>query len=283
MPPSLEEDLTDGLQLGLRDGEKIFLTRSFFAKDLEGATPVEVFASALNLPGIPEPGEFITIFGRRVYPTDYDLEPWPPNDAAVRVGYSERNLSISAGENFGLCTVSGGTSVRQIETEFDATNLAKPFLQREPIWVAYDPSQTGAPEFVEPPSGETVYQGGSVPAFIPDSSVTFTRFERTYPGGRSREYAGKRNAAAYEGCAAGTLLMWSVTFQQIRGDLFQTSYTMVYDPYGFWNQVLRYIDPLTGYPPKLTQAQLAGQNGVKEIITQPSVSFAALNLQILTA
>lgn len=287
MPPSLEEDLSDGLKLTARNGgEQISLTREWFAKDLEGGTPVEVFSSAWNLPGIPAPGDYITITiagrTRRVYPNDYELDPWPPNDAGVRVVYSEKNLSIGISEEFGVCTVSGGTSLRQIETEFDADNLQKPFLERTPISVSYDPNRDGAPGvLLVAGGGTTVLQGGSVPAFIPDSSVTFTRFERTYPGARQRNYAGKRNAVEYEGCPIGTLLMWSVTFQQIRGDLYSTSYTLVYDPYMFWNQVLRYTDPLTGYPPKLSKAQLAGQNGIKEIVTQPSITFQALKLKIL--
>lgn len=284
--PTLVEDLADGLKLTFTDGEKIQLSRAWDAQDLTGLTPTATFASALTLPGLPKPTDPIQITDprgkvRTLWPANYSLDPFPPADARVTIGYSERDLSIAGSDEFGKCTISGGTSVRQIDTEFDAENLAKPFLQRTPIFVAYDPTQ-GA--LAGGGSGAiattTVRQGGSVSAFIPESSITFTRFERSAPDGRSREYGGKRNAAPYRGCAANTLLIWSVTFDQIANDLFTASYTMVYDPYMFWNQILRYIDPLTGQPPRLTQTQLAGQNGIKEVETQQSVAFQPLQLVV---
>lgn len=272
--PTLIEDLSEGFKLALRDGEKIELTRVFHVTQLVGETAVLRLASALDVPGLPLPQEFITVRGRQVYPRNYDVQPFADDEATITVQYSEIDLSITGGGNDGRCIVSGGTSLRQVETEFDVDNLTIPFDQREPIYVEYDASEDGEP------GDNAIEQGGRVLAFLPDSSVTFTRFERSYPGGRSRDYAGKRNASAYEGCAPGTLLMWSVTFQQIRSNLYQVSYTMVYDPYGKWNQILRYIDPLTGKPPKLSQAQVEGENGIKEITTQEDISFQSLNLVI---
>lgn len=284
--PTLVEDLSEGLKLNFKDGERIELSRAWDAQDLTGLTPTATFASALTLPGLPKPDQPIQITDprgkvRTLWPANYSLDPFPPADARVTIGYSERDLSIQGSDEFGKCTISGGTSVRQIDTEFDADNLAKPFLQRVPIFVAYDPTQGalagGGGGAI---ATTTQRQGGSVPAFLPESSITFTRFERSSPDGRSRDFGGKRNASLYRGCAAGTLLMWSVTFDQIATDLFNASYTMVYDPYMLWNQILRFVDPLTGQPPRLTQTQLAGQNGIKEVQTQQDVAFQSLQLVV---
>lgn len=279
--PTLVEDLSDGLQLRLVDGERLELVRAWDAQDLVGANPTAVFASAWSLTGVPTPNDYLDIMKpggslARVWPANYDLTPFPPADARLNVTYSERNLAILGASTFGKCTVSGDSTLQQIETEFDWDNLQKPFAQREPLFVEY--TATGVS--VGAGGGATQQQGGRVPMFLPRASRTFTRFERTYPGARQDDYSGKRNSDAFMGAPVGTLLMWHVGFDQIRSDLYSCSYTVVNDPYMKWQQVLRFVDPLSGKPQKLTQGQVAAQNGIKEVTTQGSIAFGALQIEI---
>lgn len=267
--PSLIENLADSLRISIRDGQHITATRKYHAYELGTGDNMSVLASVFAL-GLPGPSDGVTILipgtssARTIYPSSYDATPFGDDEAEVTVGYAEINLSIPPSSTFGLCTVSGGTTLRSIETEFDADNLELPFESRTPISVTYNDDD----------------QGGRVPMFMPESSVTFTRYERSYPGVRSRAYAGKTNADDYEGCPADTLLMWSVSFEQIASSLWQTAYTMVFDPNNYWRQFLRYVDPDTHLPPSLDADDIADGNGITQVTTQGRVVFASLDIVV---
>lgn len=281
--PFLIENLADSLRISIRDGQHITATRQYHAYELDTSsgdnmsTLAQVFNFAPS-PGLPGLQDGITVripgttTARSIFPNTYDATPYADNEAVIVVGYAEMDLSIPDSGTFGLCTVSGGTTLRQVETEFDFGNLELPFENREAISVQYDAAN-------DVPGAAAPVQGGRVPVFMPDSSVTFTRYERTYPGGRSRIYAGNTNADDYEGCPPNSLLMWSVTFEQIASGLWQTAYTMCFDPYNKWRQYLRYQNS-DGTFPKLTAAKIANSNGIKEITTQNQVNFTSLDLVV---
>lgn len=267
--PTLIEDLAEGLSIVLRDGQHFTATRKYHAYGLGTGDNLTVLASAFAIGTLPGPTSGITILipgtleARSIYPNSYEARPFGDDEAEITVGYSEIQLAIPASSEFGPCRVSGGTTLRQVETEFDYNNLQLPFANREPISVTYEGDD----------------QGGRVPMFMPESAVTFTRFENTYPGGRSREYAGTTNSDDYEGCPPDTLLMWAVTFDHVATSLWQTSYTMVYDPHSYWRQVLRYIGS-DGLPPKLTNSDVSSENGIKEVTTQGQTVFASLDIVV---
>jgi hypothetical protein len=282
MPATVIPDQTEGLRLFVRNGTEIGAVWQFFLADVPGDTALSKMANALNDPGLPSLGAGLVVrlpgtnTFRAIYPQDYEVTPWSDGDATVTVTYAERDLSIPSGGLTGRAFISGGTSVKQIETEFTYDEMQKPFLQRTPIEISYDADQNGAIS-----GGRHTPQGVRVPAFVPDACVTFTRYERTNPMERSLQYTAKRNASPWMGAQKYSLLMLAVTFDQLGSSLFRTGYVTAYDPITLHNAVARYIDVKTGLPVTLTKEQVAGQNGIKEIVVQGDEDFNALNIQLV--
>lgn len=279
---SVSPDQTEGLRLFVRNGNEIGAVRPFFLSDVPGDTAIQKLANALNDPQIPamSAGIAVRLPGsntfRAMYPNDYEVTPWSDGDATVTVIYAERDLSIAGGASFGKAFMSGGTSLKQIETEFNWDEMQKPFLERTPLEITYDPDQDGPIS-----GGAHTPQGVRVPAFVPDACVSFTRYERTDPSERSFQYTAKRNAAPFMGTAKYTMLMLSVMFDQLGSQLFRVTYNMAYDPITLHSAVARWIDPTTGLPPRLSKNQVAGQNGIKEVIVQGDENFNALQIVLV--
>jgi hypothetical protein len=266
--PSLEEDLVDGFSI-TRDADGVYtLVRTFFARDLTGATPVDRFASALSLSGLPARGDTIVIDGTTVYAGPANLTPWPPADAMIKITYTERQTGLDIA-GFGPIERESGTTLEQGETEFDADNLALPYANRTPISVEYDPTSSGAVG-----SGALPPQGGRVPILVPKSTRVFTREQTVDPADYAEDYVGRTNSNVWKGYQPETVLCLQIVGRN-RGDgRWKVTHVFAIDKETKFRQFARYVLPDTGKPPKLSNGQLAAQNGIKEVIVQGSVAFS---------
>lgn len=283
--PSMEEDLNEGMTLTLQNG-RLRLTRTFLCKDLELPSPgdpeVLRFASALNVTGIPATNHRLDIAVKgvlhKLYATDFNLDPLPPVDAVLKVGYLPNELSVfdpGAGD-FGTITIQGGTTLETVETDFDYENLQKPLFQRTPITVEYDALAAlsgGAPAV----DSAFKPQGAKVPRLSPKTVETYTRNEKSYPATRARQYAGKTNRSAWHGLAPHTVLMTAITYTSSDGgENWTVSYSAIYDPETEFRQWARYILPETGKPVPVDESMLSNENGIKSIVVQGDENFNSI-------
>jgi hypothetical protein len=116
-----------------------------------------------------------------------------------------------------------------------------------------------------------------VPWLAPKSTVIYVKTLNFDPSGLSRTYASRRNNATWKGLAAGTVLCLEITGDSNDGGSnYETTFAMAYDPDEKWLQYDRYIDPLTGKPPALTNAQVAAGNGIGVVNVQGDADFSLL-------
>jgi hypothetical protein len=196
------------------------------------------------------------------------IDPHFPADCRILLHYGIPQPGTAGGAT----RIRIGTTLDRGETEFDAANRALPFASRVPIEVVYDSANTT-------PGANAVYQGGRVPALFPKSTVIYTRSNSYDPSGESRTYAGKTNSVTWKGLAVGTVLCLEIFGESTDGGAtFVTDYALAYDPDDGFMQYLRYIDPLTGKPPKLTAAYVNARNGITDIAVQGSADFNSLGL-----
>jgi hypothetical protein len=268
--PTLEENLAEGLSIQMGNGGRWTARRTWHAKDLTGATPFEAFASALALAGAPQKNDTVTVQGRVLYCDAIDLDPWPPADAIVRATYNER--PDGSGTVGSSSLISGGAVLQEVESDFSYAELQKPFAERQPITVEYDPDSTGAPG-----AGALEPQSARVPMLAAKQSISFTRVEDGDPTDTAKQCAGRTNSATWKGLAAGTALMVEIRFEsRDNGATWTVSYTIAYDEAG-WTQVARYRLE-NGTLPELVPSQLAAENGAKEIVVQGEADFNLLAL-----
>lgn len=274
--PEVEEDLIDGLALEEINGV-LTLTRVFFCKDLEGADAVTTLASALLLTdggnahtGADVPGEFdsLTVNGKTLYVQSRKLSPWPPADAEVRVVYTETPRTIGDA-GFGPTQWECGASLEQGETDFDWANMQLPFDQRTPIEVAYTPAG----------GEERTAQNPRVPVYLIKPTMQATREETDDPSDRASEFVGYTNSKVFRGREKNTVLC-----MEIRGrnpgntGKWTTTYQFAEDRNGKWMQIARWTEPFSGQPPRLAVADLAAENGIKQITVQGEKDFDELDL-----
>lgn len=200
------------------------------------------------------------------------LTAFPPTDVNFVLNYGPR----IAGTLLGPVKLDIGTTLQQGQTSFDAANLALPWNMRTCIEVTFDELSAGAPGLVT----ETNTQGGSVPFYFQQPSATFTT---TLPlaewnvGALSTQYTGKTNSEEWKGEPANSLLMMMIVGSSEDGEITDVvRFQVNRDIYDYWMPYLRYIDPLSSFPPKITPAQLRAFNGIKQITVQASEDFNEL-------
>lgn len=284
--PTVEEDLAEGLSI-TKDSGKVICKRTFLTKDLllpTGQTQeVFRFATATSLVGIPADGSQIVINGHLLTARKFDLEPLPPTDAIVRVTYIDDPLTIYVpGWPTGPTSISGGTFAVQDQTAFDRANLDKPWDQRKPIFVGYDPGTADAPYEGRTREGlKNPDQGGTVPFFKNNSEINYERFERDEPSAKSRQFSSMVNATTWKGVPAGVALCLRITFDNSGiADLpWRVSYSFAFDFDDKWKKWMQYIDPPTGRAPAITALMVKNQNGITgPIVVQGEENFNELDL-----
>lgn len=198
-----------------------------------------------------------------------NITAFPPYDANFTLNYGPP----IAGTLLGPVKLDIGTSLQQGETSFDAANLALPWTMRTCIQVTYDQNSMTAPMTVT----ETNTQGGSVPFYFQQPTATFTV---TLPlsdynvGALSTQYTGTTNSETWKGEDPNTLLMMQIFGSSDDGEITDVvKFTVNRDIYDFWMPFLRYIDPISGKPPKLSATQLQNMNGINQIMVQGQQDF----------
>lgn len=176
-----------------------------------------------------------------------------------------------AGTLLGPVKLDVGTTLQQAETSFDAANQALPWTMRTCIEVKYDVSTSGAP------GANAQVDGGTVPFYAQYPTATFTV---TLPiadynvGALSTQYCGMTNVSTFMGEPPGNLLMMAIHGTSEDGEVTNvTQFALNRDAFDQWTPVLRYIDPVSGKPPKLSPSQLQHYNGINQIVVQGISEF----------
>jgi hypothetical protein len=278
--PHLNKDLVDGLKVGRRDG-KWFMSQRYEATGLTGANVKEMLAQALDLTAtgtahtgdnLPVDGEEDTFGTKKVYANHFDVEPWGVNDAYVTVTWTDKKRGNFDVVGFGPVVKEVGATVEEIQTDFDYANLLLPLAQRQRIQVSYD-------ELVEgPPTGTAkVIDATGVRRFHGRAVLNFTREQTVDPETMAPLYVAFTNLNTWRGYPRGTVLCLSIIGRNAGDGIWSTSYSFAVDRLGF-KQYARYTVPETGHAPRLSVAQIAGQNGITEVVVQGEVDFSGMQL-----
>jgi hypothetical protein len=223
---------------------------------------------------IPTYGAGSTVLLKRTF------RPFAPVDCFVSMYFG----SPISGTLLGPVKLDISVSLTQAETQFDAANQALPWNMRTAISVQYDASSPGAPgsPIFNPPLIQVwpPIAGGTVPYYAQYPTATFTT---TLPladfnvGALGTQYAGTTNSSTYMGEPPNSLLCMGINGSSDDGMITDvTQFHVQRDIYDLWTPVLRYIDPVSGLPPKLTQTQIAAYNGVNQIVVQGQEDFNSL-------
>lgn len=281
MPISLEEDLRENLKLGYVNG-KLAVTKKYFAKDLTAVGAIPRLAQALDLTAtgtahtganLPKKGDSITVTlpngVHTLYANGFEAKPWADADAEVDVTFD-----TTPPTDLGLSPVFSketGATFEQAETDFDATNLALPFASRTPLTVSYTDTAT---------TPDTIYadRPARVPILVGKEVLNWTRAESTDPAAFADLYVCKTNSVTWKGYPPETALCLSILGRNPGTNQWSTCYQFAIDKEGKFRQVARYFFADTGLPPKLTAADVAASNGIKEVVVQGQVNFNLLNL-----
>ena len=277
--PTVIEDLSEGLRSRVADEAGNTLTRVFQFKDLTG-NGIDRFLSAWNLLGttmtgdsgivtIPRANEGIIFAGRTVFAKEFDLEPWPPSDAVLTVGYREDNTDLSGIDGVEIET---GTTYEQDETDFDAENIVKPFSSRVPMYLLYNPDIQGATV-----DSAEFRKAVRLPMLTGKSFKRFTKTLGEDPSALSERFCSppKTNRTLWKNYPPETALCLSIVGRNA-GQGWRTTFDFAIDRIGKFRQIGRVRDETTGQLIPLSQQNVAGRNGIDEFIVQPQDNFSAL-------
>lgn len=243
-------------------------------KDLSPGSDQALIAQAMSI--VPPRYTDGSLFGiPSVYGTGSTVllkrtfRPFAPFDCFVDLYFG----SPIAGTLLGPVKLEVGTTLQQADTAFDAANQALPWNMRAAISVVYSPTDPG-------PGAHPQKAGGTVPYYAQYPSATFTT---TLPnsdyniGALSTQYAGTTNSSAWKGEVMNSLLCMSLNGCSDDGEITSvTKFVVNRDIFDLWQPVLRYIDPVSNLPPKLSQAQIAAFNGINQITVQGQEDFNSL-------
>jgi hypothetical protein len=275
--PSVIEELTEVLHSGVSEEGGAFLRRGFHIKDL-GGTGLNRFLSVWNLLGttlqgdgglvtLPRDNERVIIGGREVWAKVFDVKPWGDADAILTVDYREDNTELSG---FDGVEMEVGTTVEQDETDFTGEQADKPFHQRTPMYILYDPTATGRPQ-----DTEANRKAVRLPKWVGKSFRRYTKTVGEDPGPMSEFYASRTNSTTWKGYPPETVLCMSIVARNA-GRGWRATGDFAIDRTGRFRQIGRAKDETTGEPIPLTQQQVANANGIDEFRVQGSANFNAL-------
>lgn len=253
--------VADSLKMD-RDEKGIRITELYRITGCTGATQKDMLASALGATGLPTDGTTFTANGVVLYLRSQSFAPWGTDEAECTVTFQPPDNSFSptgSGASFSI-----GTSLEQTESDFSATERAKVWTMRTPLFVN-DPTGTSG-----------LQQPMRLPYYAQRSTFQYVLREAVDPGARSRTYSGRRNSATWKGLGMGTVMCLGIAGQSNDGGVtFSNTYQFGYDPDDFWNQVGRWKNR-DGTFPALTNSQAASRFGIQDVNMQGDVDFSLL-------
>ena len=268
--PSVEPYLSSGMRIRY-DSDRMTVTVPYHVKDIEDPgenNPVLRLAAAVNVTGVPPPGDRLLVQGREVFARGYDIASWSNADAELVVTYSE-NEGTFDGDGI---EIEVGTVAELGETDFDAANQIVPWAERVPMYVLYEPGKQGAP--VEGGSGVEKI-GVRLPTFVGKPYRRYTKTLGEDPGLLSEQFTRFVTKTTWKGYPPETVLCMSIVGRNA-GQGFRTTFDFAIDRETKWRQVFRVTDQDTGEYVNLTKEQVAGLNGIKNFLTQPTKEFSQL-------
>lgn len=271
--PTIEVDQEEGLRASFADN-KLTVSIGLFIKDLDNPFPGagEHFRllSAYALSGVPKPEDQIIVYGRRLFARSFDLEPWGPADASMRVTYVEDAPTGSTAP----VIIESGSTFEQAETDFEASELAKPFAQRKPMVVKYEAKWAVGAQF-KPQSVRTpVLVGKPFRRYV----IPYLGFD---PGELAEKYVTKTNLRPWKPkgpkspYGVDEVMCLSIVGRD-SGQGWEGTFDFAIDRVTKFHQVARWVNPENGQYPELTAKDLAAGNGIKDAIVQFQADFNAL-------
>jgi hypothetical protein len=271
--PTVEVDQEEGLRASVNNG-KLTVSIGLFIKDLDNPFPGagEHFRllSAYALSGVPKPEDQIVVYGRRLYARGFELDPWPPADASLKVTYVEDTPTGSTAP----VVIESGSTFEQTETHFLAQEMLKPYAQRKPIVVKYEAKWAVGPQFKP--------QSIPLPCF---KGKPFRRYTIPYlgfdPGELAEKYVSRTNLRPWKPKGAKTpylpeeALCASIIGRE-SGQGWEGVFDFIIDRETRFHQIGRWTDPQTGERPELTPKDLATNNGILDGVVQLQADFNVL-------
>lgn len=272
---TLLQEQQEGLKYRIENGREV-ATMVYHVTGCVGSTPLlRVRDAARNTPGIPQEGSEIL---PRLVVESVEAVPFGQDEATVTVtARTPENQTVIGVPGGSLNTFyEVGTTLEQGVTNFDRTQLSKPFSARVPATVQYARTiGTGSTAYTT-----TDEQMITLPIYLPRSTwvqrkrikTTADRVSQT-----SRKYAGKVNSAGWRGGPRNAWLCTGIvgTSQDlVQWDIVET---FAFDDIDFWRPTARYVDPLTGQTPALTQDDVAQLNGIAQVDVQPEADFNGIS------
>jgi hypothetical protein len=274
MPASLDTHLVQGLEINF-DGTRMSATVPYFIKDLEtpaGGDPLDLLAEALEVTGVPAYGDSKVIKGRTVYAYRFRVTAWADSDAELQVTFVEDNAGGPSGIN---SEIEVGSTIEIAESDFEGSERVKPWNERSPLWVGYNPEvDVGEAAFA---SDQRQYV--RLPYF---AGKPFRRYTMTLgedPGPLAENFVGATNSVPWNGYDVNEVLCMGIVGRNA-GQGFRTTFDFGIDRVTKWMQVARYKDPATGDPVKVTNNQVAARNGIKDFVMQVPRDFHTLPIPV---
>lgn len=258
--------LTEGFEFNF-DGSKLSARVPYFLEDLEtdaGGDAMDLLAEAFDVPGFPQYDDSKVIRGRTIYARQFSVRAWADNDAEVLVTWVEDDTAIG-----GIGTeIEVGTSYEMAETDFDAANRELPWAERTPMYVLWNPAVDGATV-----DSEEFRQAVRLPYFAGKPFRRYTKTISEDPGELSEQYATFTNSSPWKGYPEETVLCLSIVGRNAGNGGFRTTFEFAIDRVTKWRAVGRARDKATGDFVALTNAQVAGYNGISDFVVQGSKDF----------
>lgn len=262
--PTLIPDLTDGLRIEF-DGTRLSATVPYHVADLDITTDkVQMLAQAMSVAGVPAPGTSMELEGRTLYAMRYSVGAWSDADAELIVTWVEDEAAMG-----GVGTeVEVGSTLEQGETDFTAEERAKPFLERSPMYVLWNPAVDGATV-----DSSEFRQHVRLPYFAGKPFRRYTKTLSEDPGALAEEFVGATNSTAWKGYEPEQVLCMGIVGRNAGNGGFRTTFDFAIDKELLWHQIGRARDRATGEFVAVTNAQLAGGNGIDEFVVQKQADF----------
>lgn len=231
-------------------------TVDFILSEVTGATAIAQMYNALTDFQIPAIGSDLSA-------VDLDLtgcwlrainaEVMSPGTVKLILHYSHSPIE--------QLVIEAGSTLNQVQTNKDK-NDAKISLE----YTYPDPFPPN-PQF----AGTTATQGGTFTKMVPERVLVYKQRESTSPQSFAALYEGKVNDATWQGGAAGTWIVASITGRSDNSGIdFVNFYRFQYRKDG-WDPEVVFIDPSTGKPPPDV-----GAGGQKVVATYDNFNFTDL-------
>jgi hypothetical protein len=229
------------------DANGLHFTQAFYVQDIDGATSLaDLMYKALTAPSVPV--RFEPIDGvPGVLALNRRVKCFPPKDATVFIEWGIAGIGAPISSD--VIKIEGGATISEVQAQKDRDgNVLKV------DWRPQGGNWQGA-------------QGGSAPTFITRPQLRFTRRESDSPEHKLFNWVNKRNSNEWRGFPPKSWMLADVQFAGVDGQQgFDVTYVFIADPYDHFEPIIRWIDPITGRPPKIDNVAqaLQDENGLKK-------------------